>query len=123
VDGRWERARQVDRRWWPPAGYPTLDQIRAWIKVPATAIPDDQLQQVVDAEAGIQARLCRIPTDTYPPELCQALYRRVQRHIAAKAVALGLVGLDQTEYGPVRVPGYDAEVNRLEASLRIPVIA
>lgn len=104
-------------------GYPTLQQVRDWIRVPATAIPDDQLQQVIQAETSIQLLLCRIPPDRYPEALVQALYRRVQRHIAARNVPLGLVGVDQSEYGPTRVPNYDAEVSRLEATFRIPVIA
>ena len=42
---------------------PSADAVRAWIQVPATLVPDPMLQQVIDAEARLQSRLCTIPTD------------------------------------------------------------
>lgn len=189
-------------------GAPTLQQVRAWVAVPATAISDVDLQQILDGELAIQARICRIPSnpgpvdvtvdglgvtiavtggtpgvlyriawgDTYsdevtlddggngtvahdyadpgtfrvvafnstanavgtyvvevpgdgpvaldyPDALSRAVLRRCQRQIAAKNLPLGVIGQDGAEFGPLTVPSWDAEIRRLEASYRIPVIA
>jgi hypothetical protein len=112
-------------------GIPTLEQVRAWCQVPATAVSDEDLQQILDAELGIQARTCRLPTDpeppaeeaTYPEALARACLRRCQRQVAARAVPLGMVGADGAEYGPVNLPRWDAEIGRLEASYRQVVVA
>ena len=110
-------------------GIPDLAQVRAWVQVPATSIPDADLQQILDAELAVQARTCRIPVDaegaeaTYPEPLARACLRRCQRQVAAKAVPLGMVGADATEYGPVSLPRWDAEIGRLEASYRQVVVA
>ena len=112
-------------------GVPDLEQVRAWVQVPATQISDDDLQQILDAELAIQARTCRLPPDpdaegteaTYPAALARACLRRCQRQVAARAVPLGMVGADASEYGPVNLPSWDAEVGRLEASYRQVVVA
>lgn len=195
-------------------GEPTLAQVRAWVAVPATAISDEDLQQILDGELAIQARTCRVPesgdpgpvtvvvdeytvtvtveggipgehyrfswgdgqngdanlddngdvtgshtydlpgtfttsvTDDhgqtvyygitipgsgsggsvtpsglYPAALSRACLRRCQRQIAAKNLPLGVIGQDGAEFGPLTVPSWDAEIRRLEASYRIPVIA
>ena len=39
---------------------PTLDEVRAWIQVPASVLPDDQLRVVVDAEATLIEASCRV---------------------------------------------------------------
>lgn len=118
-------------------GPPTLEQVRAWIKVPASQLSDEDLQQILDAELAIQARLLRVTAgsafgasfsdafgdDDYPAALSRACLRRCQREVAARNVPLGLVGSEAAEYGQVRLPAWDAEIARLEASYRIPVIA
>lgn len=110
-------------------GIPDLDQVRAWVGVPTTAISDEDLQQILDAEQQIQARTCRLPEDTvevpgvYPAALARALLRRCQREVAVKNLPLGALGVDGTEYGPVRLTSWDAEISRLEATYRIPVVA
>jgi len=113
-------------------GVPDLAQVRAWVKVPATAISDEDLQQILDAEIAIVARTCRLPVDppvegepeaTYPPPLARSVLRRCQREIAARNVPLGVMGQVGEEFGPLTVPSWDAEIRRLEASYRIPVIA
>lgn len=112
-------------------GVPDLAAVRAWVGVPATAISDVDLQAILDAELAIQARTCRLPVDppepeppaTYPEPLARAVLRRCQRQVAAKAIPLGILGADSTEYGPVNLPRWDAEIARLEASYRQVVVA
>ena len=108
---------------------PPLADVRAWIQVPASVVSDDQLTQVLEAEAAIQAAACRVlvvnPLDVVTgPEaaLTQALYRRVARQIAARGVPLGMLGAD-SEYGPARLSRWDAEVDRLEGPWRVMVFA
>lgn len=102
---------------------PTLAEVRAWIQVPATVLTDPQLQQVIEAEGLNQRIACApMPASYYPPDLAQALLRRVARHVAARGVPLGLIGLD-AEYGASRLVRWDAEVDRLEAPWVSPVIA
>lgn len=98
-----------------------LQHIRSWVGVPTTSVSDEQLQQVVDAESRSQARICRVPAEPapYPQDLEQALYRRVARHLAAKSIPTGLVGVG--EYGPSRLPYFDAEIERLEGPVRMVV--
>lgn len=101
---------------------PTLQQVRAYIGVPATAIPDEQLQLMLDACLADQAARCRpYLTDAYPAELAQALYRRVQREVASKNLPLGMVGID-AEYGPARIPTYDALIEDHERPWRAQVV-
>jgi hypothetical protein len=116
--GRRTTARSVVR-----AAPPPIDDVRAWIRVPATLLPDPQLQQVIDAEALIQARLCRVPEDpnALTPDLVQAIYRRVAREVAAKGVPLGMMGGD-SEYGTARLSRFDAEIERLEGPNRKVVV-
>jgi hypothetical protein len=193
-------------------GVPTLEQVRAWIQVPASAISDEDLTQILDAELGIQTRTCRVPVEdpdagpisatlddmtatvlvtggpanthyrlswgdgqngdvtldgdgnaagshvyanagtytasvsddygtslsyavtvpgngelnpqaVYPSALARACLRRCQREVAVRAVPLGAFGVEGSEYGPVTLTSWDAEIARLEATYRIPVIA
>ena len=108
---------------------PDLAQVRAWVGVPPAAVSDEDLQQILDAEQQIQARTLRLPEDTpedpgtYPAALARALLRRCQREVAVKNLPLGALGVDGSEFGPVNLPAWDAEISRLEASYRIPVVA
>jgi len=63
------------------------------------------------------------PEAMYPEALARALLRRCQRNVAARSVPLGAFGLEGSEFGPVTLPAWDAEISRLEASYLIPVIA
>lgn len=125
-----------DRHWWgpevpsapPPLSLPvpapTVAEVRAWCGVAVNVLADEALTIVIDAETELQAaRVCGLP-DTYPAELpsslYQALMRRIARQLAARGVPLGVTGAD--EYGPVVLPSYDTEIERLEAPWRsIPV--
>lgn len=104
-------------------GMPSLAEVRAWILVPVSSMSDVQLTQVMDAETDLQAQCCQIPatTEDYPPALAQALLRRVARHVSARGVPLGLTG--DSEFGPVRLPSWDVEIERLEAPYRVIAVA
>jgi len=97
----------------------TLSAARAWLQVPATSLSDAQLQQVLDAETYAQARACRVDSMYPQPNLEQALLRRVGRSVAARGVPLGLLG--DAEFGPTRLPAFDAEIERLEGPDRVVV--
>ena len=98
---------------------PDLPAVRAWVQVPASVMPDAMLQMVIDAETVLQARACTLTPhpNGWPPDLTQAIYRRVAREVAARGVPLGLLGAD-AEYGPARLGRWDAEIERLEGPSR-----
>lgn len=98
-----------------------LATVRGYVKVPATALSDEDLQRMLDASADDQAQRCTWTGD-YPQALAQALLRRVQREIAARNLPLGMVGLDAAEYGPTRLPYYDALVDEHERAYRMVVL-
>lgn len=99
---------------------PTLAAVRVWLAVPASSLSDEQLAGVIAAELAAQAAVCTVG-DPYPPDLAAALLRRCARHVAAKSLPTGLVG--DTEYGVARLPGVDAEIDRLERHHRTQVLA
>jgi hypothetical protein len=108
-------------------GIPTLEDARAWIGLTTAQVSDEDLTAILDAEQTIQARLCSLPVDSvtavYPAPLARALLRRVQCHLARKNLPLGMIGGDATEWSPVSLTSWDAEVQRLESSYLIPVVA
>lgn len=101
---------------------PTVAQVRAWIGLTTAQVSDEDLTQILSAETDIQARICALP-DTYPDALARALFRRVQCHLARKNLPLGMVGGDATEWSPISLQAWDAEVSRLESSYLVPVVA
>lgn len=103
-------------------GYPTLGEVRSYVVVSATSVDDTILGWVAAAEQAAQAAACEPIPDMLPDDLHQAFMRRVARHLAARGVPLGLIGLDN-EYGASRLVRWDAEVDRLEAPHVSPVIA
>jgi hypothetical protein len=106
-----------------------LATVRAYLKVPATVLSDDDLGRMFDTAKIDQAQRCHYPgSDALPPEprpaaLDQALLRRVQREVAARNLPLGMVGLDAAEYGPQRLPYLDSLVEEHERAYRIQVLA
>ena len=108
-------------------GQPTVAEVRAWIGLTTAQVSDEDLEAILNAETGIQQRLCELPTEApgvvYPPPVARALMRRVQCHLARKNLPLGMVGGDATEWSPVSLQSWDAEVSRLESSYLIPVVA
>lgn len=107
-----------------------LATVRAYVQVPATALSDEDLQRMIDASSDDQAQRCAWPEVDdagqpldRPAALDQALLRRVQREIAARNLPLGMVGLDASEYGPERLPYFDALVEEHERAYRRQVLA
>lgn len=101
-----------------------LPTVRAYVKVPATALSDADLQRMMDASSADQASRCIAPEPGATlPALEQALLRRIQREIAARNLPLGMVGLDASEYGPERLPYFDALVEEHERPYRRQVLA
>lgn len=94
--------------------------VRAWIGVPATVVTDEQLQAVIDAETAAQGLLCLIDPAVEYPDLTQALLRRVGRAVAARNLPTGLV--PGAEFGLMRLPQVDAEIERYEAPHRRTVL-
>lgn len=101
---------------------PTLSEVRAYVQVPATVLTDEDLGRMLNASDQDQASRCTVP-DPYPDALGQALLRRVQREVAARNLPLGMVGLDSAEFGPERLPYFDALVEEHERPYRTPVLA
>jgi hypothetical protein len=107
----------------PGNGYPSLADIRAYIAVPATVVDDTILGWVAGAEQVAQVHAVDVALGAeLPDDLHQAFMRRVARHLAARSVPLGLIGLDN-EYGASRLVRWDAEVDRLEAPHVMPVVS
>ena len=107
----------------PGAGYPSLAEIRAWLRVPATILSDEQLEVIAGAEQTQQAELVWSADELEAPaDVVAAFYRRCARHAAAKNIPLGILGSD-AEYGAVRLSRWESEVERLEAAYVMPVIA
>jgi hypothetical protein len=92
-----------------PDGYPDITAVRAYIRVPATSLPDADLLRMMCTAATDQTARCNTATG-YDVEnqrvnasLEQAFYRRVQREVAGRNLPLGMVGVDSAEYGPTRI--------------------
>lgn len=107
---------------------PTVEECQTRLKLPAERVPAEELADVLAGEVEIQAQLCRIPAagvppvDTFPVALRNALFRRVQRAVALKALPLAVLQGD-AEQGQTYLPSNDPEVRRLERPYRIVVIA
>jgi hypothetical protein len=113
------------------ADIPDLDAVRAYVRVPASSLSDEDLERMRAACLLDQAARCTWPgLDLDPPDpdsgyndaLAQGLLRRVQREIAARNLPLGMVGLE-AEYGPANIPGYDALTEHHEHAYRRVVLA
>lgn len=105
----------------PVGGYPTLAELRTWLKVPATILPDAELEVIAAAEQAAQQHLDWGAADL-PANVLAAFYRRCSRHAAAKNLPTGIIAAD-AEYGTIRLSRYDAEIERLEAAYVVPVVA
>lgn len=107
----------------------TVDEVRAYIRVPATAVSDADLTRMMEtAGADVVAR-CRWPgmddealPQVAPDALVQSWLRRIQREVTARNLPLGLVGLDSGEYGPQRLPAWDALIEEHERGYRRMVL-
>src|SRR4051812_35115786 len=100
-----------------------LVTVRTYLKVPATALSDEDLTRMLSAQRADQTARCADPdTPEGVAALDQALLRRVQREVAARNLPLGMVGLDAAEYGPQRLPYFDALVEEHERAYRLVVV-
>ena len=72
-----------------------------------------EVGDALEAEARAQARRCNLPSD-YPPDLAEALKRRVARNLAARSVPVATFTSFEGGGTSSRVPSVDAEVRRLE---------
>lgn len=99
-------------------------RVRDYVRVSAVAVPDEDLDRMYGAAIRVQSRICTDTDDppTWPAPLVQAVLRRVQRSIASKALPLGVLDA-AAEYGPARIPLYDALIEDLEISFRRVVVA
>lgn len=108
----------------------TVDEVRAYCRVPATAITDDDLTRMMETSSSDVIARCRwagmddpeLPA-VAPDALVQSWLRRIQREITARNLPLGLVGLDSGEYGPQRLPAWDALIEEHERAFRRQVLA
>jgi hypothetical protein len=108
---------------------PDLATVREYLHVPATILSDEDLERMRIAALTDQLARCAWPgmddevaPAPYPDALSQGLLRRIQREAAAKNLPLGMVGLDGGEYGPQRLPAWDALITEHEHAFRIQVV-
>jgi arylsulfatase A-like enzyme len=107
----------------------TVDEVRGYIRVPATAVADEDLSRMMEtAAADVVARCAWAGMDDpnpapAPDPLVQSYLRRIQREVSARNLPLGLVGLDSGEYGPQRLPAWDALIEEHERAYRRQVLA
>lgn len=79
---------------------------------------DEQLADVLDAEASAQRDVCRIPA-AYTKSLRQAVLRRCARNLAMRRIPLAMFAGDaDSGAGPQIIPGRDPEVRRFEGPYR-----
>lgn len=110
-----------------PPGYPDLATVRAYVRVPATSLPDDDLERMMTAAATSQADGRNIDrgrdpdTQDVADALAQAFLRRVQRQIAGKNLPLGMVGVEASEFGPTGI-ALDNLIYELERPYIVAVV-
>jgi len=99
----------------------TLDDVKAYlasIHVPAGTYSDAVLLQVIATEQAQQAHKCHT---IRPPDMLEALSRRVQVNLAKRGLPLGVI--EQTDdRGRAFMPTFDPEIRRLEAPYRKLVV-
>lgn len=78
---------------------------------------DEDINDALLAEQSAQARVCRVGA-VYPPDMREALLRRVQRNLAMRPLALAMARGDADGGDTVMLPQHDPEVRRLERPYR-----
>lgn len=94
----------------------TVAEVLAYLDSVGSSWPEADVQDAFDVEVAAQANRCRID-DPYPPDLGQAVMRRVQANLARRLLPLG-VQVGDADSTPVRPSMLDAEVRRLEGPYR-----
>ena len=99
----------------------TLDDVKAYlasIHVPAGTYTDAVLLDTIAVEQSLQARACYTVA---PPEMLQALSRRVYVNLAKRGQPLGVIEQDGDQRR-IFTPTVDAEIRRLEKPHRRLVV-
>jgi len=94
-----------------PSNRPDINDVIQYLGPSSQHEPADVLE-ALNAETAAQAAICRIGAE-FPPDLAEALKRRVARNLAMKALPLGLQASSESATATTRV-GADAEIQRLE---------
>jgi hypothetical protein len=102
------------------ADMPDVDACRAYDPSDLGSWTDEQVQDALDAEASAQRAVCKVGA-VYPPDLAEAVKRRVQCNLARRPLALAVLQGD-AESGPTVPPVRDPEVRRLEGPWRKRVV-
>jgi hypothetical protein len=92
---------------------PDVAQVREYLGASSSGHSDLEVSGALAAEVAAQRRVCR--SIGYPPDLVEALLRRVGRNLAARSIPLGV---QAQEFGALYVGGTDPEIRRLEAPWR-----
>lgn len=104
------------------ATYPQVQDVLTYLGLDETSYSLDAIDAALQAESAAQRQWCS-PQAVYPPDLREALMRRVARNLAARAVPLSTFSSFDGMATSTRVPSTDPEVERLEAPYRVPGIA
>lgn len=97
------------------SGMPTADDVEDYLG--ATSYDSTEIEDALDAERAAQAARCRIGA-VYPPDLREALLRRVARNLAMRALPLGVQFGDGEGGDSTRLSQNDPEIRRLEGPHR-----
>lgn len=82
-----------------------------------TSYDTAEIEAALTAERSAQAARCRVGA-VYPPDLREALLRRVARNLAMRALPLGVQFGNGEGGDSTRLSQYDPEIRRLEAPYR-----
>lgn len=87
-----------------------------------TSWSDEEIAAALAAEGAAQAAKCLVPAANapWPPDLAEALRRRVARNLAMRKLPLGVA---MTDIASTRITGQDVETARLESPYRKWVVA
>jgi hypothetical protein len=100
------------------SGMPKVSDVAVYLGSAAGNWSTDDLQDALDAERAAQRARCG-ERPYYPPDLRQALLRRIQRNLALRRLPLAV---QDSEGGSTVLPGRDPEVRRLEGPWRKLVV-
>jgi hypothetical protein len=110
---------------------PTLEELKAWLKLPAADTAEDVvLQESLSSALAAQAKVVTYPVDgsgeaDYVPDLREAVFLRAQRLAARPNSPEGVVGLAGAggDFVSARLPSYDGDVEHLEGPHLTQVVA
>jgi hypothetical protein len=97
-----------------PTALPTLAVVKDYLGT--TSATDAEITAALAAETAAQDAVCRVEA-YYPPDLAEALKRRVARNLALRGIPLAVLQGD-AEGGSLVLPRLDVEVRRLEGPHR-----